>query len=602
MLGRVPKHLPEETGVIRYVRGRVRLASETWVVDRPLVTTQSAIVSLSRRRDIGSPSGSEPHDLASESILDALRLPAMAPTASQPKTYQSWILDKLGLPEVSVPRARTDAASPPTPVTINDWLLYCAIRDEQLDTSVFGHKDHFVDRKRRAVFELNYGIYDNRLAALEAELRSVELRLDNIYKTSEAVRGFLNETPLSGLEEIDSQLAEARSSLATLDRRSADLATQAHYKSASLSLRQQIAEAEASLSEREIQLSLARKNLEDLRDLRRSLAAQSHRLTRAIVAGEWLVDFDFVVCPRCGTGVNADRSELVHCYLCLQEPQQGDFHDQLVKEQERIASQVVETDELIENRSAEVALRESSLEKDRHALAKLNDELDRRTADFISLHSDAMASYASEKARLDTGIQRLNEYRDLFRRFSDRDMLQNELEQQRADLAEAVARSAALSDRPERLIADLESRFLNYLQRLHISLSDLPLTASINRKTYLPEITGRPFDDLSSQGLTVLVNVAHALAHHTVSIDHELPLPGLLILDGLSSNVGHEGFDLARRDDTYHLLMEEARRYRGKLQVIALDNDVPDFALDSIVLTLTTEDRLVCADLGTNSN
>ena len=89
------------------------------------------------------------------------------------------------------------------------------------------------------------------------------------------------------------------------------------------------------------------------------------------------------------------------------------------------------------------------------------------------------------------------------------------------------------------------------------------------------------------------VNVAHALAHHTVSIDHELPLPGLLVLDGLSSNVGHEGFDLDRRDDTYRLLMEEVNRYQGRLQVIALDNDVPSFALDSVVLTLTTEDRLV---------
>ena len=91
----------------------------------------------------------------------------------------------------------------------------------------------------------------------------------------------------------------------------------------------------------------------------------------------------------------------------------------------------------------------------------------------------------------------------------------------------------------------------------------------------------------------MLVNVAHALAHHTVSIDRELPLPGLLVLDGLSNNVGNEGFDLERRDDTYRLLMEEAAAYAGKLQVIALDNDVPAFAADAVVLTLTQEDRLI---------
>ena len=121
----------------------------------------------------------------------------------------------------------------------------------------------------------------------------------------------------------------------------------------------------------------------------------------------------------------------------------------------------------------------------------------------------------------------------------------------------------------------------------------MPITAAINRTTYLPEVSGRPFDELSSQGLTVLVNVAHALAHHTVSLDHELPLPGLLVLDGLSNNVGHEGFDLERRDDTYRLLMEEVQKYAGRMQVIALDNDVPAFAADSVVLTLSPDDRLI---------
>jgi len=126
-----------------------------------------------------------------------------------------------------------------------------------------------------------------------------------------------------------------------------------------------------------------------------------------------------------------------------------------------------------------------------------------------------------------------------------------------------------------------------------VSLSDLPLTAAINRATYLPVVTERPFDELSSQGLTVLVNVAHALAHHTVSLDNDLPLPSLLVLDGLSNNVGHEGFDLERRDDTYRLLMDEVARYGGRLQVIALDNDVPAFADDAIVLTLSPDDRLI---------
>ena len=592
MLGRVPNGLPPETQAIRSVQGRVWLGSEKWVIDRPLVTTKNSIVSLSRREASGSGEVGL-HGSLAEAILDTLRLPALAPTKPEPQTYQSWILNKVGIREVSVPRARTQVTSPPTPVTINDWLRYCIVKDEDLDTSVFGHKHHFIDRKRRAVFELIYGIYDHEVAELQAALRSTELRLEKLDLTIEAIRGFLQETSLSSLEEIDRQLEEARSSLTDLDQRSSQLAVEAHEESASLDLRRQIVIAEHELNEQERQLAAARRNLRDLQDLHKTLKAQSQRLTRAIVAGEWLVDFDFIVCPRCGIGVDASRSDHNLCYLCFQKPQEGDFHGELIKEQELIASQSIETQDLIKNRSDEIVIAERRLERDGRGLDVLNEDLHRRTADFVSAHSDTMTSFASERARLRADILRLREYRDLFARFLDHDGLRIRLEEERADLIDTLARSAARSERSQRLTESLESRFLSYLQRLHISFSKLPLTASINRTTYLPEISGCPFDELSSQGLTVLVNVAHALAHHTVSIDHGLPLPGLLVLDGLSSNVGHEGFDRERLDDVFHLLMDETARYRNRLQVIALANDVPSFALDSVVLRLTPEDRLV---------
>lgn len=593
MLGRVPKGLPPETRAIHSVQGRVQLGSQEWVIERPLVTTDTRIVSISQREasGCGDENGSDGH--LSDVILDTLRLPALVPTKQEPQTYQSWILNKLGIPEVSVPRARTRVSSPPTPVTVNDWLNYCIVKDEDLDTSVFGHKDHFIDRKRRAVFELIYGIYDHEVAKLQAAFRSVELRLEKLDLTIEAVRGFLQDTSLSSLEEIDRQLDEARLSLVDLDRRASQLAVTAHEESASLDLRRQVAEAEVELNGQERQLAAARKNLADLQDLHTTLKAQSHSLTRAIVADEWLVDFDFIVCPRCGTGVKAGRSGHNLCYLCFQKPQQGDFHGELIKEQELVASQIVETQDLIKSRTDDLAVAGRRLERDRRRLDTLNEELHRRTADFVSIHSDTMASHASERARLQANVLRLREDRDLLRKFHDLDGLRLQLEKERVDLIDTLARSAARSERSERLIARLESRFLDYLQQLHIPLSSVPLTASINRKTYLPEIGNRPFDELSSQGLTVLVNVAHALAHHTVAIDHGLPLPGFLVLDGLSSNVGHEGFDRERRNDTYRLLMNEAARYRGRLQVIALSNDVPSFALTCVVLNLSPEERLI---------
>ncbi len=106
LLGRVPSHLPPETGVVRSVRGRVSFGSELWEVERPLVTTKTAIVSLSRREAVDADDGGD-----EELIVDALRLPAERSTATEPVTYMEWLLDQLGIPSVAVPRARTDVTS-----------------------------------------------------------------------------------------------------------------------------------------------------------------------------------------------------------------------------------------------------------------------------------------------------------------------------------------------------------------------------------------------------------------------------------------------------------------------------------------------------------
>lgn len=150
----------------------------------------------------------------------------------------------------------------------------------------------------------------------------------------------------------------------------------------------------------------------------------------------------------------------------------------------------------------------------------------------------------------------------------------------------------------------LEQRMLEYLQELNIPDLRQELSVKINRNTYLPEVSGRTFDELSSQGLKTLVNIAHALAHHTVTIDRNLPIPGLLVLDGLSANAGHEGFDQDRIRDVYQLLGAVAARYRDALQVIAVDNYLSrgillEFA-DHVILTLSQADRLIRIPAGSD--
>jgi len=109
----------------------------------------------------------------------------------------------------------------------------------------------------------------------------------------------------------------------------------------------------------------------------------------------------------------------------------------------------------------------------------------------------------------------------------------------------------------------------------------------------LPVIYGRRFDNLSSFGLQVLVNVAYALANHRTSIDLNLNLPAIILIDGLTSNVGHEGFDLDRVNKAFTYLTNLSSEMGDRLQIIVADGNIPPEAEPFVRLRLTENDRLI---------
>src|SRR3990172_1868796 len=98
-----------------------------------------------------------------------------------------WFLDVLGLPTLRVPQAPTrpqDSAF--IPVSINDYIRYCRIRQDEIDVDVLGSSQPFRDIKRRYVFRILYGGYDAEVARLQDELRRTESEIRQIEQGSGA--------------------------------------------------------------------------------------------------------------------------------------------------------------------------------------------------------------------------------------------------------------------------------------------------------------------------------------------------------------------------------------------------------------------------------
>ncbi|MBG6105094.1 putative nucleic acid-binding Zn-ribbon protein [Micromonospora vinacea] len=583
LLGTMPDDLPPEVGHVQAIRGHVALGNRTWQIYRPRTTTRDALVEISE----------EHPNPGRESI--AVRLPV----AGAENSYSTFLLDQLQIPAIHVPRARSEPSGANTPVTMTDWLGYCIITGDELDTEVFGHKRTWRDAKRRWVFEIAYGYYEPELALLNAELRRIQLQLESLRHDAEVRATFLKDTAFADPAILEFQLADRANALEEVREARRTLGTAAGDVPGVQELRQTLLATRTRRADIADRLTRLEGQIKDLTDLHRQLTSQSSRLTRAIVAGEWLVDFDFIVCPRCGNDVEPARTDPHLCYLCLQTPRPAASPSELLTEQDRIASQITETSEVIEGRRrAHERLSQQAAQLD-ETMAELSASLDQRTRTFVSDRSAQIEYYSARQAEIEADIRRLREYADLLRRHQQQLQGREQLETRQEELIARIhSRELSHTDAEDNVKA-LERRMLEYLRELNIPDLGQELTVRINRDTYLPEVSGRRFDELSSQGLKTLVNIAHALAHHTVAIDRKLPLPGLLVLDGISANSGQEGLSLGRIRDVYQLLRNVATQepYKEALQIIAVDNELArDIIVDfvhRVALPLSQEDRLI---------
>ncbi|MGK9459268.1 hypothetical protein ACSLFT_04355 [Streptomyces sp. G6] len=581
LLGTVPSGLPGETESVSYIRAKMDLGGHLWDVNRPLTTTRTAPVDLV---EAAGETEEEPR---------TLRLPAVGSQAS----FGRFLLDRLKIPAVSVPQARSKPTEGLTPVTMSDWLGYCVLTGDEIDAQVFGHHHPFRDQKRRWVFELAYGLYDAGVAELVAALKGIETRISSLDREAEIKEKFLAETPFADPEALARRFEELDRALQETEVTSTGEAAEVVTLLSVGDLRNNLLEVRANGRELDDQIRRNEGQLKDLQDLLQQLKSQFSRLTRAIFSEEWLVDFDFVVCPRCGTDVSPVRSTSDCCYLCLQTPHHTASRESFLAEQDRIITQIQETESVIVARRQSVnSLRELRGQLDRQE-KELSAQLDARTSAYVSDHASRLEELAGQRVHLLAERGKAEEYLRILERFQAASQTRQDLEERKRDIEEEISGRELSESSAEPNILALEERMHAYLLRLNIPRFDDDLTVNINRKTYLPEISGRSFDELSSQGLKTLVNVAHSLAHHTVAIDRRLPMPGFLVLDGLSANAGRRGFDEDRIRDMYQLLLDVAAEYRHQLQIIAVDNDPPSELWDrlegEVVLHLTQEDKLI---------
>ncbi|NIN00187.1 MAG: hypothetical protein GTO24_19550 [candidate division Zixibacteria bacterium] len=518
---------PEAREAVTAISGELVLGSSVYSVLRSAVTTRTARV-----------------DIAGEA--EAFRLPVSQVDRESETTYVRWLLDRLGLPRLEVPSAPTKPESEPTPISLNDYLLYCTLPQDEIGFSVFGHSDPFRNIKRKYVFEIVYGLYSVQTAQLQEKLRDIQAQLRQLHSQHELFARFLGDTALANRAEIERDLERARSEVANIEADVLETARRARESPDIESLQNRVLELQTKIQRLRADSEAEEHSIQDLEGLASQLESQLGKITRSIVAQKHLINIEFVVCPRCGAKVEQPRGDDAHCYLCLQLPQPQLSRQALIDEQARVEAQLAETRELLATRQERLQGLNKKLGLIHAEEEDAKRELDYLTQTFVSSEASRISSLAGRRAEAKARVGQLRDYLSVYQKLDEAQQLAAQLAEQKSEIEASIVAATGREAEIQQRINHLTDHFNDILDRFHPPEFGEEKRSAIDRRTYLPSYRGRRFDDLSSPGLGTLVNVAYALAHQQTAIELGLKLPNILFIDGLSDHLGEEGLDPER--------------------------------------------------------
>ena len=548
--------------LMRVVKGNVR------AVRTHLMIGDSAYV---LRRGIGEDSN-RVHviDPVGEELIETC---SVRPTLSA-SSISDFLLERLGFPSVRIPRARSRSTGESVPLTFGDLYTYLYVEQNEIDRSVVHHVEVFREPKRRAVFELLFGLSDPGMMQLEVELGSKKDEVKTARALAAASATFLsgaNVPPEISLEvSRDQHERAAAAASAELDALRQQVA---RSTSAQSELRNSVQELERSVAAAETTLAEVSKESE----ARRQRVAQLHldlaRADRASAATQRLGFLEFVTCPKCFQDLDETRGQHGECVLCLQE---------VVTDEEPVGSPNADIyeEELAEAEGLQEAARENELEARmelstrREALVQARERLDTVTQSSVTPLFAEIELLSAQRAESSAESRRLSELLGYWQKLSS---LHGQVDELGAEVIELQARlDHRASNMPDRqsVIDDISEIFAEMVSILQVPWAE---SAHIDQNDFLPRVNGEKFEEIAVAGGTkTLITVAYHLALLTYALAQQTTLlPTLLILDTPKKNLGASPEDRALSERIYGRIRTLCDAYGARVQFLIADNDVP---------------------------
>lgn len=545
-------------------------------------------------------------------VLSADGTPLEVFSAQQSQRYRpisDFLLEATGLPAVRLASSGVRPTSRTEPLSFFDVFAFCYLPQSEIDRSVTRHADPMRARKRKATFELLFGLSDVETAAAERLVGELNDRLAEARQRESTVRTFLEQAGegsepalVAERRELEQRAVAGKAQLTALrEEMRAVTADEAARRDRLATLARQVRQVQVQVRERQSELAAHAQLLAQL-DL------DLQRLGRARAARAVLRGIEFTQCPRCMQSLADASREAGHCILCGQTEPLAVTDDllgpsdedsmQLSLDQEwgvnderrRIHAMIDEVKELAgeDQRGLDDALaQQRALETTLHEMEL---ELDERTRVYVSPRFEVITDVSTQVAAAEARQHAIDKALGYWTRHRGIVAEVTALEQQFADARRALEQSrAVLAERKTRVV-ELSTVFDEIVRLIEPPWYE---SAHIDLNSYLPVVHGAQFDQLSG-GEKTITNFAYQLAMLTYALSTRATLlPALLIMDTPRKNLG-SGLDQALAARMYRRVAALADAYPGAFQLVLADNDPPPVPIPrSSTIELSYEDPLI---------
>lgn len=508
-------------------------------------------------------------------LITQERLPDQDAGDKQP-ALNTLLMQCLGLPDDLRAAAGGNSTRAGGRITFADILTYLYIPQSQINRDIAHSQESYREPKRKAVFELLFGLTDFDILALRSTMSKLKGEIDTADTKHNTVVKFLRDSGTSSREEAELALERAQGAQAEAQNQLIELreAIDPVSDRETQTLRDLLTEAERGLADtRGADVDLSRRRAQFNAE-RRRVQGDLDRLGRMQEAGQRLADIEFTVCPRCMQSLKQRTVPAAACRLCLQDdPVSADqSHDQY--EIRQLTEQLTEMDDQVNALAdQQAAIVRAISERERliaHLTAMLDQRTNQRVTPRLQAFSDASQQAATAKAEQEQWEMTLRQWDAV----ADLQAATDTLRTERANTGRELDRAQQeMQQRRDTILGEISEEFDSTVRAIGIPGV---LTASVDSEKYLPVLNGKVFskDNQLAGGTTTATQVAYWCSLLAVAMRHtETAYPAFLLIDSPQLALNAEVNLTAAM---YRRLATQVGVVPGRLQIIVADNELPN--------------------------